>query len=258
MNLNLTILKDYLPPELQTRLYGEAQDKLVCSRPFLCEADTSVITGNTYLLRAELLPFITPVSGCSFICVGSPVPFNWQESGISLLQINGSSSFTSVFNAICHIYDFFDHWDFMLHKELEKQADYEIQDILRLGAELFKNQINVIDHSLSIIFETVWETDSHGKRKVHIDNTPHTMRPNMTESIKNVCNLERRISVPYISSLKDNNFRSYCNNLFPLGYFTGCISITETEHPFRDSDFFPCRLFFSLFSRLLLRNTFAA
>lgn len=28
MNLNLTILKDYLPPELQTRLYGEAQDKL--------------------------------------------------------------------------------------------------------------------------------------------------------------------------------------------------------------------------------------
>lgn len=106
MNLNLTILKDYLPPELQTRLYGEAQDKLVCSRPFLCEADTSVITGNTYLLRAELLPFITPVSGCSFICVGSPVPFNWQESGISLLQINGSSSFTSVFNAICHIYDF--------------------------------------------------------------------------------------------------------------------------------------------------------
>ena len=72
----------------------------------------------------------------------------------------------------------------MLHKELEKQADYEIQDILRLGAELFKNQINVIDHSLSIIFETVWETDSHGKRKVHIDNTPHTMRPNMTESNK--------------------------------------------------------------------------
>ena len=247
MNLNLTILKDYLPPELQTRLYGEAQDKLVCSRPFLCEADTSVITGNTYLLRAELLPFITPVSGCSFICVGSPVPFNWQESGISLLQINGSSSFTSVFNAICHIYDFFDHWDFMLHKELEKQADYEIQDILRLGAELFKNQINVIDHSLSIIFETVWETDSHGKRKVHIDNTPHTMRPNMTESIKNVCNLERRISVPYISSLKDNNFRSYCNNLFPLGYFTGCISITETEHPFRDSDFSLADYFFSVF-----------
>lgn len=35
MNLNLTILKDYLPPELQTRLYGEAQDKLVCSRPFI-------------------------------------------------------------------------------------------------------------------------------------------------------------------------------------------------------------------------------
>ena len=62
---------------------------------------------------------------------------------------------------------FFDHWDFMLHKELERQADYEIQDILRLGAKLFKNQINVIDHSLSIIFETVWETDSHGKRKVH-------------------------------------------------------------------------------------------
>ena len=69
MNLNLTILKDYLPPELQTRLYGEAQDKLVCSRPFLCEADTSVITGNTYLLRAELLPFITPRQWMFFLSV---------------------------------------------------------------------------------------------------------------------------------------------------------------------------------------------
>ena len=31
MNLNLTILKDYLPPELQTRLYGEAQETLIFS-----------------------------------------------------------------------------------------------------------------------------------------------------------------------------------------------------------------------------------
>ena len=76
MNLNLTILKDYLPPELQTRLYGEAQDKLVCSRPFLCEADTSVITGNTYLLRAEVdvllsvSDLLSPLTGrkVAFLC----------------------------------------------------------------------------------------------------------------------------------------------------------------------------------------------
>ena len=83
------------------------------------------------------------------------------------------------------------------------------------------------------------------------------MRPNMTESIKNVCNLERRISVPYISSLKDNNFRSYCNNLFPLGYFTGCILLQKQSTLFA-TVIFPLPIIFSLFSRLLLRNTFAA
>lgn len=229
MNLNLTVLKDYLPSELQPRLYGESQEKLICSRPFLCEADTVLTQSNTYLLRSELLPFITPVAGCSFICIGPQIPFKWQESGVPILQINNSASFTSVFNNICKIYDFFDHWDALLHTELEKQADFDIQNILKLGAELFQNQINVIDHSLTIILETVWDTAPSEKKTLHIDDTPHTLHPDMTQSIKNVCNLERRISVPYISALQNNHARSYCNNLYPLGYFTGCISISETD-----------------------------
>ena len=47
-----------------------------------------------------------------------------------------------------------------------------------LAPNSIQNQINVIDSFSFDYFETVWETDSHGKRKVHIDNTPHTMRPN--------------------------------------------------------------------------------
>lgn len=134
-----------------------------------------------------------------------------------------------------------------LHKELEKQADFDIKNILRLGGELFQNQLNVIDHSLSVILETVWKPDSYGHKKLYINDTPYVFCPDITESIKNVCNLERRISVPYISSLQNKNFRSYCNNLYPLGYFTGCISLSETEHPFRDSDFALADYFFAIF-----------
>lgn len=247
MNLNLTVLKDYLPSGLCPRLYGETQDTLVCSRPLLCETDTVLLPGNTYLLPADLLPFMSPVRGCSFICYGNPIPFNWQESGIPILQLNTSESFASVFNQIVQVYDRFDRWDTSLHTELSKQKDYNIQTILRLGAELFQNQLNVVDHSLSIILETVWETDAHGNHVFHIDDTPHNLCPDMTESVKNVCNLERRISVPYISSLQNSHFRSYCNNLYPLGYFTGCISLSETRHPFRDSDFVLADHFFSVF-----------
>lgn len=247
MNLNLTILKDYLPSSLHCRIYGEFQDKLVCSRPLLCDAGTALQAGNTYLLPSELLPFIKPCRDCSIICVGNPVPFNWQESGVSILQIDSPLAFSEVFNEVCCVYNYFDQWETLLRNELEKQVDFEIKNILKLGAELFQNTINVIDHSLYIILKADWQKEGQGKEVLCISNGPYMMNPDSTEMVKNACNLERRISIPYISSVQNSEYRSYCKNLYPLGYFSGCISITEARRPFRDSDFILADYFFSVF-----------
>lgn len=247
MNLNLTILKDYLPVSLKPYLYGESQNKLVCSRPYLIDADHILKKGLTYILPANMLSFIQPEIECSIICVGGPVPFNWQESGAPILQLSGSSDFPECFNEICKIYDFFDQWESNLHNELRKQKDFDLKNILRLGAELFGNTINVTDHSLQIIFKASWITNSYGIKTLEINNNPHTFCSDTTNSIREVCNLERQLTVPYISSIQNMQFRSYCNNLYPLGYFTGCVSISESEHPFQNSDFPIADYYFRIF-----------
>ena len=61
-------------------------------------------------------------------------------------------------------------------------------------------------------------------------------------------NLERRISVPYISSLKDNKFSLlFVTTCFLLDILPAVFLFTETEHPFRDSDFSLADYFFSVF-----------
>lgn len=247
MNLNLIILKDYLPDTIKSYFYGERQTRLVCTRPYLCETGQELEKGNTYLLPSNLLPFINPKPDCSIICIGSTVPYNWQTSGTPILHLTGNFSFSEVFNEICKIYDKFDRWENTLYIELNKQADFNIMNILKAGAEIFRNSINVTDHSLHIIFEVLWETNAYGKKEMVIRSDTHTLGPEKTEDVKKVCNLERQISIPYISSIQNTKFRSYCNNLYPLGYFTGCVSISESEHPFKDSDFILADYYFAFF-----------
>ena len=249
MNLNLTIIKDYLPSEYHTRLYGPAQDKLVCPRPLLY-APYSGLTAHKLYMFPDIIPeTLSPDPDCSFIFVGNQVPASWAKSGASILQIRNFPDFYQVFNTISDIFNFFDQWENTLRNELEKQADFDIKEIIKAGTALFQNDISVTDHTHQVILRGRSETDRSGHTRISVIDEPHSIGLEYTERIKNVCHLERNITVPYISSMENSSIRSYCYNLYPQGHFTGCVSITELLHPFRDSDFVLADFYFSYFHK---------
>ena len=131
MNLNLTIIRDYLPAEYHTQLYGPVQDKLVCPRPLLYTPCSKFAADKLYILSDVIPKTLRPDPDCSFIFVRSQVPVSWADSGVSILQIKNISDFYQVFNTISEIFNFFDQWENTLRDELEKHVDFDVKDIIK-------------------------------------------------------------------------------------------------------------------------------
>ena len=249
MNLNLTIIRDYLPSAYRTQLYGPIQKKLVCPRPLLYTPYSALSEQTLCVMPDAFLENLSPNPDCSIIVVGNQLPVSWADSGASILQIQEPRDFYQVFNTVSQIFNDFDQWEASLRNELEKQTDFNIKEILSIGVRLLQNDISVTDHTLQVILRAEIEKNQDGSTRISIIDEPHSIDLKYTDRIKNVCHLERNITVPYISSMENSSIRSYCYNLYPLGHFTGCISVTELSHPFRDSDFALADFYFSYFQK---------
>lgn len=247
MKLNLKILKQKLPESYNCRLFGDQQDALNCPRPIMLGNETELQSGRFYVLSTSVLPYITPRTDCFFACIGTNIPFEWQKAGTPILQITEALDFATVFNEVSRIYDHYDQWDEALRDELEKTSNFDIKTILRLGIEELENRIIVTDQSLKVIFSAQIETDSYGRKRINVNTGSYIIGPDMTDSVRKVCNLERHIKVPYLSSIKHGDHASYCQNLYPLGYFTGCISLNEFYRTFIESDFPIANYYFKIF-----------
>ena len=253
MKLNLTIVQQYLPEHFASRLFGAASEKLDCSRPLLCGVGMQLKAGNTYLMPVNRMTELFPVDGCIIICIGQSIPAVWQERGIPILQILDPVDFCDVFNAVSAVFDRFDRWEMQLYQALELQDTSLMEALLQAGVEIFGNRISVTDQSLRMVLSAVPFTDAYGRPAVRIDDQVRTLGPDMTASVKEVCNQERHIRLPFMSAIRQDGQRSYCQNLYPMDYFTGCIAITETQHPFTESDLLLAQFFFPIFQKAFVR-----
>lgn len=256
MKLNLDIIRDHLPDVYKTRSFGPKNKALSLSRPLLCEAGTNLEEGQLYLAYANILNTISATKNVYLICIGNQLDHNWIVQGAQILQIQHPQDFLTIFNDICKIFDRFDEWETALRNEIENQIDFNIQNVLQLGAQILDNEISVTDHSLQVILRAKIETSEKEQQLVTISDTPLPIDIRFSENIKNVCQIERTITVPYISSLETSEtkqIRYYCKNLYPLGHFTGCIAVGESNHSFRESDFALSDYYFTYFQKAFLK-----
>lgn len=253
MKLNLDIIQDYLPKDYRTRRYGPSNRSCVYSRPLLYESGQTFLDGALYVVRSEILPRTLPPESCGFLAVGARVPHEWLLGGIPLLVIENAGSVLSVFNTVHLLYNDFDQWDAQLRDELEKDLDFDIKRMIYLGSLQLRRNISVMNHTLQNIFRSEIKTYPNGNTEIMVHDTIQPMTVEYGERVKEVCNLERVITVPYLSAIEDNQYQYYCFNLYPLGNFTGCISIGEETGPFREGDFPLMDHFFSYFQKAFLK-----
>ena len=63
------------------------------------------------------------------------------------------------------------------------------------------------------------------------------IRQRNLEGIRDVGLVEREIQVPYLSAIPGLSTKSYCQNVYSFGHYMGCAYVTDTGHPFRESDY---------------------
>lgn len=254
MQLNLNIIQNHLPQEYQAKRYGPEDRTCTFQRPLLYEINSGFRDGILYVAQAETLPRTPPPQQIGMICIGDRIPQAWLASGVPLLVIQNSPGVLTVFNQIHSMYNHLDAWDNLLRDELERDSDFDIKQILRLGSLLLGRSIIVSDHTLRGIFHTECYPAPDGGTEVHVFDSPGSMSVEYSEKIKDVCRLERVIKVPYLTSLDADGEKNYCNNLYPIGSFAGCISIREGGKPFRESDYLLMDHFFACFQKAFLKH----
>lgn len=254
MKLNLEIIRTNLPETQTIKTYGVESRMLLFRRPSLYEPGTEFTSGNLYVLNARDLPKKPPMAGVGIICLGERIPSAWTASDAQILSISEDIGLLKVFNQINKIYDRFDDWDEQLRDELEKETDFDIRRFLLLGSELLENPMSVCGQTLQTLFATNYHIDPNGKYKFYIMDSPVGMNSANVEMIRLVCGLERTITVPFLSSVNIPNQQSYCNNLYSMGYFVGCIDITTYCRPFRESDFPLADHFFCYFQKAFFKH----
>lgn len=249
MQLNLDTICEYLPEDYQIKRYGNADQDLLLEYPNLYEETSVWEEGKLYIARADILPKDNIPQNIALICVGRRISKEWAGSNNQILLVLQETSVFSVFNKVSSIFTDFGKWEYNIMKELGREKDFDITRFLKLGEEKLDNPISVSDSSLRIILST----DSQHPVLVDFDNVPH-ISENFYNMIQGICQVERMVKEPYLSSLTTGNgVRHYCYNLYPMGYFAGCVWISEFNHPFRKSDFMIAGVFFDYFRQAFIK-----
>lgn len=254
MRLNLDIIQHRLPQAFQAKRLGPGDRACPFTQPLLYEGGEPLLAGELYVARSELLPRTLPPKSCGIIAVGTRVPREWILDNVPLLVIAGSDSTVSVLNAVQKIVAQLDRWEQRLRDALEKDLDFDIKEILRLGTELLRREICVVDHTLQPLYYSTIQPSADGKTRISVSEESLSMSVEYNEQIKNICRLERVITVPYTTALVSETGCSYCYNLYPMGQFAGCISIGESNRPFREDEYPLMDVFFSFFQKAFLKH----
>ncbi|MTI47419.1 helix-turn-helix domain-containing protein [Sporosalibacterium faouarense] len=253
MKLNLDIISDNLPESYQLERFGRENRSLSLKRPLLYEVGYEFENDRLYVARADTLPKTPPKRGLSVVCVDIRPPQEWMSNGCNILLITSAQSLFTVFNEIIKIYDKFDEWENSLRNELESDVDFDIKNILKIGIRMLGNPMSVINGTMLVILQSDIVVDGENVIDIVVDDEPTSPSVETSEMIKNACQLERSLTVPFISSLSIDGTRSYCNNLYTFGHFSGCISLSERHRPFRDSDFSLANYFFDYFQKAFVK-----
>ena len=260
MKLNFDIIAENLSISYQTKRFGSNDSHCLYNRPFIYEKDCAFEKERIYIAPIESFNYlfieneIIYPKETAFVFIGD-YKFNELLSSIDtqILFIENDGTFISVFHDIQKIYDKYDVWDNSLRDELENSNDIDIEKMLNIGTEMLENPICVTNQNLQVLFDSYYYLKD-GK-KVHTAAIGDTRHLSIDDSVKvkEVCKKEQKIKIPYISSIHMEN-RAYCLNLYPLGYFAGCIAAVELNRTFRNSDFFLANHFFVYFQKAFLKH----
>lgn len=236
MLLNLDIIKEHLPEGYPAMRYGPRQRSLCCRRPVLYEQGKPMEEDVLYVARSASLPQRPPRSRCGVICVGQRLPQSWSMQTLPALLVRGDFSAVQVLALVNAIFDDFDQWEEGLRDALEREEDFRLEELLRIGAGKLPYQLSVCDSGLSTLCTAEPVRREDGTMEICLIDQALPMPMDCSEQILQVCNMERTIRTPYLTAVNLAG-KSYCNNFYLADHFVGCGAVGIHEGDFREGDY---------------------
>lgn len=253
MLLNMDILALYLSKIYRIRKYGPECTSLSLSHPFVYLPGDSFVQGRLYVVGPQSLPKVPPAEPVSFVYVGVKLPTIWSTSGLSVLQVLDSVDSLRVFSQIQECFDMYESWDHTIRDEIEKQDDFDLKRIIEVGVQMLKNPICVSNQSLQLLVTSDIHWNADGTFHVHVDDIPKPFPIDGLDNIKEFGRMEKQLRRPYLTAAKvlepPESHKTYCNNLYLMDHFAGCIYLRETCHRFQATDYLLADYFFAYFQK---------
>lgn len=249
MKLSTQIICDYLPDDLPVKVFGMEKRDLYLSGLALYETGCAMEESRLYVGKLESFPKKPPRRGLTIACIGQRAPQEWINGGCRVLLFSSVSLFR-LFNALTQLFEQFQSWEHQLRDAFENHAGTDLCPILQVFSQLTHLTAWVLNSSLVLIFSSVVSTNGDGSTEITLSNEPSRIGLIESGKVKDVCRLERTITVPYISSINSDDAAGYyCCNLYSFGQFAGAITATSLSGELRKSDLQLCDVFFSYFRK---------
>lgn len=257
MKLNLDIIAQKLSTIYSVSRLGAESQGLSLRRPVFYRPDTTLVPDRLYIFSTQQLPTKLPAAPCAFVCCGSQLPRGGLSGGHQILSIREPVDPNQVFAQIQQIYDQFDDWDTAIRDQLEQTELFDLKEVIRIGVQILENPICVSNQFLQFLYTSQIITRPDGSREIIVEDTPAPLPLDGLDNIKEYSRKEREIRKPYLTAARvispPENHKTYCNNLYPMDHFAGCVYLKEVYHPFQPCDYQLADWFFSYFQKAYIK-----
>lgn len=262
MLLNLDIISKELSDVYSVTRFGPEAHALSLRRPLLYTQGTEIVSDRLYVFRPQQHPVKLPDHPVCFVCFGTQIPRAWFSGGHQILNIRDDVDPELVFAQIQEIFDRFDAYDSAIRDELEKADTFDLKRVIRIGVQVLQNPICVSNQFLQFLFTSEIIHDENGGARILVHDTPSPLPIDGLDNIREYSRKEREIRTPYLTAARvitpPKNHKTYCNNLYPMDHFAGCIYLKEIYRPFQASDYLLADWFFSYFQKAYIKYLYRA
>ena len=233
MKLNVDLVFDNLPHNLDARLSGPREMGLTLNRPQLYEGGEKPLqSGCLYLLHVNRLPRRAHVQrGAVIVCIGeSPALTRFRER-CSVITVREDADFYTTFNILQDIFNGFDAWEDDLAAIIDSGGS--ISRLLARSETVLQNPLYAIDSDFRILgaspMAATLEPDSGFQSA-----DGNSLRLGAFDQFLELHDLSMEEREPLVLNLLDQTTLNY--NLHEGDEYRGCLTIHYTHRNYRPSD----------------------
>lgn len=234
MKLSIALIQAKLRHAVKDNKTHVSSSLLHLDRPVFYAGETELCSDTLYIASADRLnPNASCQAGSALICIGNP-PDRYINDALELLIIDDTADIFELSNTIHQIFTIYETWDLSFQQSIRDKRS--LQHLLELSYPIFENGLSIMNADYYMIAHTGLDALMDQEQlqlgeagRISVEQVNLFKNDPKYNEIKN----ERDVFL-YPAQLLP--FQTLCKNIFLNHAFVFRLIISETDHPFGESD----------------------